>query len=231
MSTFLELQTAVQDQVIDLPPKVQSAVPRLINDAIRSAQRRYNFIAMEGTQLYTTAEGQFTLGTVANFKEYRDQGPYIFKQLSKAQKLTTATSADIQLYGEQSQKRQPKFISTSLDPNTDITTFLIFPYPDTLSDWSGGNYIIVIPYYGYTVRLVNIGDTNWFTNNMDDYIITKAVGEAFGLDWDNDNMAIWLQRAEEKFKEVKKADKTKRIAGVNELAILWQGGKTPPVRV
>lgn len=230
MATFLELQTNVQAFVIDLPPTVTAAVPRLVNDAIRSVQRKYNFKEMEQLVVFPTVANTITLGNITNFKEYRDQGPYVYNNTTRARKLTTTTGPDAHMAIFQTQPGRPELISFGISGTTTTYTFSIYPYPDTNSDFADGNYQIVIPYYGFTASLVNSSDTNWFTNNMDDYIIEKAVGEAFGLDWDNDNMAIHLQRADEKFKEAKKADKTKRIAGVNELAVLWQGGRTPPVR-
>lgn len=231
MSTFLELQTAVQDLVIDLPPKVQSAIPRLINDAIKSVQKKYNFFSMSGKKLFTTSNNVFLLGTIDNFKEYRDQGPYLFKQHSKGVRLTTGDVINVQVAINQTEPGTPKYITEDISAATNVYSFNVLPYPDTNSDWDNGNYQIVIPYYAYTASLVNSNDTNWFTNNMDDYIIDKAVGEAFGLDWDYDAMAVWLQRADEKFKEAKKADKTSRIASVNELAVFWQGGRQAHVRV
>lgn len=229
--TFLELQTEVSEVVIDLTPAVRARVPRMVNNAIRSIQRKYNFRIMEMLATPTTVAGVTTLTTLTNFKEYRDLGPQIFHQLRKAEGITTATlqDKDRAINFNPVYPGKPSYISSAIDAN-DLATIYVAPYPDQLSDWGDGNYRIHIPYYAYTVDLVNDGDSNWFTNNADDYVVYKAAAEGFGKDWDYDAMALWLQRAEEKYKEVKLADKYSRLSGVTTLVPLWQGANTPPVR-
>lgn len=232
MTTFLELRTDVQVLVIDLPPAVLAAVPRLVNEAIRSMQRGYNFRAMEVVTPFTTATGVLQLGTIANFKEYRDKGPYILRQYTRGRKLLTAIDSDVDqaVLASTSLPQPPEFVINTVNQSTGAWTFSIAPYPDINSDWPDGNYRIVIPSYNYTAPLVNDGDSNWFTNNANDFIVYKATAEAFGRDWDYDSMALWLQRADEKLKEIKKADKTNRLSSVDALVPMWRGANQPQVR-
>lgn len=232
MATFLEMKTDVTALVIDAPTSVVTAIPTLINEAIRSMQREYNYRAMEQSTLFTTAEGVTTLGTIANFKEYRDKGPYLLKHISKARKLITALGPDVDqaVLSSVDFPDAPEFIMNSVNLTTGAWTFILAPYPDVNSDWDDGNYRIIIPSYIYTADLSADGDTNWFTINARDYIVYKATGEAFGRNWDYDSMAIWLQRASEKLKEIRKADKLNRVSSVDALVPMHRGANQPQVR-
>lgn len=231
MSTFANIQTSVRQLVIDLPPTVQQSIPRLVNNAIRSIQRKYNFTAMEGEdQIITTPGPPFSTRNIARFKEYQDKGPFLYRSQSKGSKLAVGLFSEINTVLQTTQVDSPQFLISSLDGSTNIMTFYVIPYTDSNSDFDDGNYRIIIPYYSYTADLVNDDDTNWFTNNADDYIIYKAVGEAFGLDWDYNSMALWLQRAEEKFKEVKLADKYRRLGAIDTLVPNWEGANQPQDR-
>lgn len=232
MSTFLAIKTDVAQLIIDLPANVQSAVGTLVNGAIRSMQRGYNYRAMEASNTFVTAEGSLALGTIANFKEYRDKGPYMLRQLSRSKKILTALSTDVDMavLSNVDFPLEPEFVINSVNQSTGVWTFTLAPYPDTNSDWDDGNYRIIIPSYVYTSDLVNDGDHNWFTDNAADYITYKAVAEGFARDWDYDSMAIWLQRASEKFKEVRKADMSSRLSSVDSLVPMWRGANQPQVR-
>lgn len=232
--TFLDLRNDVTALVIDLPPTVAAAVPRLVNNAIRSIQRKYNFRVMETFIQFTTTPSQPLIATISNFKEFMDRGPYLFHQFRKGEFLVNSTIPDHDSALSTltiTTPAKPRFISSLINSSTGVATFYLVPYPDQNSDWSDGNYQVKFQYYSYSPDLVADEDTNWFTTNADDYIIYKAVGEGFGLDWDYDAMALWLQRAEEKFKEVKLADKYSRLAGVDTFVPFWEGANSPKVRV
>jgi len=232
--TYSDLQTRVTRRVIDLPPAVQAEVPDLINDAIFALQREYNFRVMEASVTYVTAPGITTLGSISTplFKEYRDKGPYLLKNLTKSIKLLTALDTDVNMavLNTATEPDQPEFVLNTVDPNTGQYNFFVAPFPDTASDWPNGNYRIVLPYYQYIPNLVNPSDTNWFVLYAREYIVNKATAEAFGLDWDYDSMALWLQRAKEKKNEVIKADKMSRLASVDTLVPMWRGALQPQVR-
>ena len=233
MTTFLDIQNRVQDRVIDLPPKVLADIPNLINEAIRSAQRRYNFRAMEGSVVLVTTAGSLTPtpNTIANFKEYKDRGPYMLNYLSKARPeiVTDSDTAALAALADPLNPGEPLMLLNELDDQSSVWTFSVYPYPDANSDWADGNYRIVVPYYYFTPKLVNATDTNWFVENMDDYIYREATAQAFGLDWDYESKAVWLQEAENKFREAKNADKTNRLGGVDALVPQWEGANKPRI--
>lgn len=234
MATYLELQTRVSERVIDLPPTVVNRVPILVNQAIRSLQRRYNYRAMEGSVVFITTHLSLTPtpNTILNFKEYRDKGPYRLDYLTKARRFITASQpdADLALLSNIDLPLEPQFLISAVDHTTGATTFSLSPYPDDNSDWPDTAYRIVVPYYAYSANLVNAGDQNWFTNFADDYIELQAASEAFGLDWDYQSMALLAQQADTKRKEVEKADKTSRLASVDTFVPMWRGANQPQVR-
>lgn len=231
--TFQDLQNRVNTRVIDLPPAVQSEVPTLINEAIRTAQRKYNFRVMEASVSMVTVFNSLvpTNNTLSVFKEYRDQGPYLQRYLIKAKRFITASGPDAALavLADINNPKEPEFLINSVD-QTGLYTFTLSPYPDVNSDWPDGAYRIIVPYYAYTPKLVNASDTNWFVDNMDDFIIREATGQAFALDWDYNSMTLWLQQAEVKRMEAVKADKMSRLGGVDELVPMWSGANQPRVR-
>lgn len=231
--TFLDLQNRVKERVIDLPPTVQANIPLLVNEAILSAQRKYNFRSMEGSQLMVSTVGSLTPtnNVIPNFKEYFDKGPYTMRFLVKAHRYVTATGPDAALaaLADINNPSEPRYLINSVDINGNYS-FTLAPYPDNLSDWPDGNYRIVVPYYAFTSTLVNDSDANWFTNFMYDYIYREATGHAFGLDWDYQSMAVWLQQADVKYQEAVKADKKSRLASVDALVPMWQGANQPQVR-
>lgn len=232
MSTFAAIKTDVSQLIIDLPANVQSAVGTLVNGAVRSMQRVYNYRAMEVSTPFITTVGSLALGSIPNFKEYRDKGPYLLRQLSRSHKLLTALDTDVDqaVLSNADLPMEPEFILNSVNVATGTWTFTLAPYPDDLSDWDDGNYRIIIPSYVYTSDLVADADQNWFTNNASDFITYKATAEGFARDWDYDSMAIWLQRASDKLKEIKKADMTNRISSVDTLVPMWRGANQPQVR-
>lgn len=232
--TFIDLQNRVKERVIDLPATVLAQVPALINEAIRSAQRKYNFRAMESSVSMVTAVGSLipTPNTIANFKEYKDKGPYLLKYFTKAKRYMTASGPDaaLSVLNDINNPDIPQYLINSVDVNSSVYSFTIAPYPDNISDWPDGNYRIIVPVYLYTPKLVADGDTNWFVDNMDDYIMRQASGHAFGLNWDYNSMAVWLQQAEVFYKEAKNADKMNRLSSVDTFVPFWQGANQPQVR-
>lgn len=225
--TFLEIKNQVLQNVIDLPPTVAASVPKLINDAIRTAERRYSFKYMEAIVSYVTSPGVLALGTLTRFKEFRERGAVLFHQLRKAETLRlTPTNGEPEkdTLLNTSYPKKPQFIKVYLLDAVNTISLNNSPYPDALSDWSDGNYRITVFYNQYSAVAVNDGDTNWLINNADDYIILKATAEAFKKDWDYNSAAIWVQDAENKFNEIKLADKRQRVAGIADVLVPhWQG--------
>lgn len=227
--TFLDIKNQVLANVIDLPPAVSAAVPGLINTAIRSAERRYNFKYMEKKQLFITSPYVQALSpSIARFKEYRDRGPYLTQQYAPARRIFTANdSGDIDqvvtmnttLPGD-----MPRWMTNTVDDSGNFI-FSVWPFPDNLSDWSDGNYRVNIPYNVYSPTFAADADTNWLINFADDYIAFRATAEAFMKDWDYNSLALWKQQDQDKFNEVKQADKKLRLSGIDTWTPHWEGAE------
>ncbi len=235
MPTFQTLQDRVTRRVIDLPTSVTAEVPDLINKAMRKLQTLHNFKVMETetAQLTTTiATRPLSAAVPANFKEFRGL-PYLVKNDGETLDLLLAAhrSAALDLFSlnDPNDKGEPKLL---LDPeptdDTGARTLEVFPFPDGLSDWSGGEYRIVVPHWRYVAVLSAGTAENWFTTNAEWYLTFQATAEAFYLDWDEARGQLWEARAGDfapdgravgEFKEVLKQDKLARLGSVRQLSL------------
>ncbi len=223
MATFLEIQTRVNRRVIDLPAAVTAEVPTLVNEASKRLQRRHNFKCMEAaTAVLTTTVNTRTLSTVAvpaDFKEFRGS-PYLTDNSGRfIEVLTAANKNAVQRefsVDDPFDVGEPRVLLDGL-PSDELNTrnWAIYPFADGLSDWSDGEYRITIPYWQYFAVLVNDADTNWFTIEAEEYLVNQAASIAFGLDWDEQRMAIYAQLAATEERDVKSTDKKFRLAGVD----------------
>lgn len=222
MATFAGLKAEVLTNIIDLPPAVSANVGTYINRAIKSAERRYNFKYMEAETILTTAVGVLALGSLSSFKEWRDRGPYGLQQFAPAFELAISDNTREQRKTftlNTAYPDRPRYIRQSGMDSANNITLEITPYPDGNSDWSDGNYQIVLPYYAYSTALSGTTDFNWLTVNAEEYIIERATAYGFQADWDVQNSALWEQWAKNKFDEVKLTDKKMRLSGLNEFVV------------
>lgn len=235
MSTFQTIQDRVTRRVIDLPVAVTAEVPDLINKALRTLQESHNFKVMETetAQLTTTvATRPLSAAVPANFKEFRGL-PYLVKNDGSTLDLllaaNRAAALDVFPLNDPNDTGEPKLL---LDPeptdDTGARTWEVFPFPDGLSDFSGGEYRVVVPYWRYVAALNNGADANWFTSNAEWYLTFQATAEAFYLDWDESRGQLWEARAGGfapdgrvvgEFSRVLKQDKLARLGGVRQLAV------------
>lgn len=223
MASYSDIQTRIQRRVIDLPSAVTAEVPTLINEAMKRIQRRHNFKVMEAeTAVLTTTIATRTLSTAAvpsDFKEYRGS-PYLTTNTGRFIELLTAANKNaVQRefsVSDPDDIGQPRVLLDGLPSDDDNTrNWAIYPYPDGQSDWSDGEYRVTIPYWKYVPALAADADSNWFTVEAEEYLIQEATSRAFGLDWDEERMAVYAQQAAVEEKDVKNTDKKMRLAGVN----------------
>lgn len=221
--TYLDIQTEVRQNIIDLPTTVTNRVPSLINRAMKEMQQRHNFQVMASTlQLNTTLDTR-TLGSLpADFKEWnKGAGGQAF-WLSDAgawTKVTFASQTAARLAFDEVLDSGSPVILVQSDPS-DIAggaTLSVYPLPDGNSDYSDGEYRLYIPYWKYLAALSANGDTNWFTVNADEYLIHQATAYGFLADWDEERFGIWRQIAEEKYDKAVKADKRFAVSGLDTL--------------
>lgn len=218
--TYLDLQTEIRQNIIDLPTTVTNRVPTLVKRAITALQNRHNFKVMETEQEYITTVSTRSIGAQpTNFKEWRLFPSHLENEGGWQKMYLTQNISEIrQAKIEEDDLGFPIFLIPS--DATDINgsaTMDVYPLPDGNSDYNDGEYRIFVPYIKYLPDLSANDDSNWFTVNASEYIINYATGLGFLADWDEAHSAVWMQLAENKFKEVVQRDKVLRLSHVTEL--------------
>jgi len=229
MATFGEIQTRVQQIIIDLPTAVTAQVPTLIRGSLRRLQRAHDFKVCEAlSSVYTTTLETRVLAAVpSNFHKFRGLPQLIdangvvremgiFPDRGAAEREFSslaggeATASDI--------SGTPRFLLRS-EPTDELgaTNFEVYPLPTDNSLYTDGNWRIRIPYWKFLTELSGNSDTNWFTINADDFLAWDAAADGFFLDWDEQRALIWKQNASAKFKEAVDLDKKMRVSGLNVL--------------
>lgn len=230
MATFGELQTRVQEIIIDLPTAVTAQVPTLIRGSLRRLQLLHDFKVCEAlSSVYTTTlETRVLAATPSDFNKFRGL-PQLIDANGKVRELGIfpdrgaaerefgslaggeATASDL--------TGPPRFLLRS-EPTNELgaTNLEVYPLPTNTSLYANGNWRIRVPYWKFLTELSGNSDTNWFTVNAADYLAWDAAADGFFLDWDEQHALIWKQNAQSRFKEIVDMDKKMRVAGMNVIA-------------
>lgn len=212
MPTFSELKTEVTTLLIDAPDAVRSLVGTYVNRAMRTIQTDYNFKVMESEKAFTTTTltrelGSFVAGD--RVKEFRDF-PYLRRFDGQVKRLFWLPGREDALLtysystDDLSDKGEPRDLWLVVADDNETRTVEVGPLPDvSQSDWSDGEYRIIIPYYRYLPGLVNDIDENWFTTFGEEALIFMATGFGFMADWDEERATGWFQLATTKIRELK----------------------------
>ena len=211
--TYSTLQTRVQTRVIDLPSAVLAEVPTLINDAIHFLSAAHNFKVMEAEVDYNTTSSTTThvLGVIpSDWKEQRGEAYYrsnvgwtkellwqpnrqmVYRRWAPFDPNQIGPPRDL-LLGEASNVDVPT--TPNPDPDMVALNIEVYPFSDSQSDYSDGQYRIKVPYWRYLPDLSAGTDHNWFTDWCDRFIIDYATADAFGLDWDEQREGVWRIKA------------------------------------
>lgn len=231
MANFGTLCTRVRQNIIDLPETVTNRVPELVNQAIRELAGRHNFKCMEyKTAVLTTTLHTRKLADVpADFKEYRDS-PYLITAMGHVFDLGIAADekAAMREWGtmdggeaeEELLDGEPRVIVQTEPVDDDNTTaWHVYPLPDGRSDYSDGEYRLVVPYWRFLPDLSSLGEANWFTTYAELWIEYQATSAGFFLDWDEERGTLWKQRAAEQFLNVKNLDKRQRLSQTDNIPV------------
>ena len=228
MATFLEIKTRVQTRLIDLPTAVSAEVPSLVNKAMLEIQKKHNFQVMKARSNYTTTIAVRILGAIpSDYKEFRSKPWYLTEDNGERKTIVPAKKIeDIEYFWTELDDGWPDVLVEGLPSNVaNARNFEIYPLPDGNSDYNDGEYRIRVPYWKFLPDLVADGDINWFTVYAEDYLINMATAEGFAIDWDEDRMALWTQKAAVKEKEAIKHDKVQQLAGIDILVPHHRGAR------
>lgn len=223
---FGELKTEVLTHVIDTPTSITTLVPTFVKRAVRKIQQKHNFKVMEAKATFTTSPLQRILGTRPSDWKAPRGNPYFVEFFGslKDMQWVASDSDGIARWGNNSQYDYgfPQAIFEDDLPSE----FQVFPYPDALSDYADGNYRITVPYWKYLGQLISDGDTNWFTDNADEWIVYQAVADAFYTNQDIQHAQIWSNRAKTEYADILLLDKDRRLAETNTL-VAHPGARRP----
>lgn len=215
--TFATIKTEVLGNIIDTPTFVSGNVGAYVNRAMKKLMQKHNFKVMEAEEAYTTTAGTRILGMrPSDWKQPRGR-PYYIDAFGSPRQFHWVS--------EKSQAIFSTGDSTTFDTGSprylyedDLPQELnVFPYPDGLSDYSDGEYRITVPYWKYLGELISDGDTNWFTDNAEQWLIFRATADAFYADHDEARAQLWESRAALEYRDVLVLDKTRRLAEVDTL--------------
>lgn len=218
MGTFATIKTKVSRRLIDAPASVTAEVGDLVNEAMRQLQVKHNFKVMEASlSATTTLQTRVLTSEPADFKEWRGR-PYLLSNEARATRLYWGSSREALLrrYDDDTEG-EPKHLL-----HNESSQIEVWPYSDGGSDYVDGEYRVRVPYWKFLAELSADGDTNWFTTNAEDWLVAKATADGFSIDWDEERMAIWEQRAAAEYAEVVIRDKRLILSGMESLPI-WPG--------
>lgn len=234
MATFAELQTRVQEIIIDLPTPVLNRVPTLVNEAVRKLQTLHDFKVCEAlSSVFTTTLDTRVLGAVpADFVKFRGR-PHMITNQGRVIEIGVASDRPA-VEREFGSTAGGEFVAGTLrgrprvllqSENTDeagASNFEVYPLPDGLSLYTtapAGEYRIRVPYWKFLTVLSGSGDQNWFTNNAEEWIVHKAASRGFVLDWDEAKAAVQQGLAQNEWVEIKRRDKLMRVGALRELRV------------
>jgi len=206
---FGQLKSAVQADVIDVPTALVAEVGNLVNRAIRVAQELHNFKCMEATSEYVTVPSTRSLTTLpTNWKASRGL-PWTRDDDGTTNEIGWLTD-DLDAVR-----------SFSIDPDVDIgapayllettSSLDLYPFSDSMSDWTDGEYRINVPYWAYLNELSDDSDSNWFTQNAEWFIIWQAASDAIDFNVWAERVQNRQQKAAAELARVIKVDKQNRI--------------------
>lgn len=212
MATLQGLRSEVEVWLRDLPADTATAIPQLINEAIRELQRKHNFRCMEALASFVTTFQSNALGVISDYKEPRAK-PYWVDYDDSTNSMDWQPSLDflIQRYQNDS-TGAPAYVFVSGMDAVGAATMQVYPKADGISQWPDKEYRLFLPYWKYLPALVVGTDTNWFTVFAEKYIRLHAVGWGTLLNIDEARGATYLRAAEGEASRLISADKRERVA-------------------
>ena len=207
-----ELQTHVENYVLDITPGITSLIPIWLNEAVRKAATRHNFQFMKAEAAAETSEGERQLlARPARWKERRAR-PWLLRQDGSVREIEWAPTQSemIRMYGQAAPAEgsqnpiddgRPRYLLEELSHIT------VFPFPDNKADWDDGNYRVYIPYWELPASMESNSDTNYIAQHAPFYLIYSAASSGFFYNRDEERGNMYMQKAEREFRQLRTEDK------------------------
>ncbi len=209
---FGELKTEVLTHVIDTPTSITTLVPTFVQRAVRKLQQKHNFKVMEARVQFTTTPLQRVLGARPTDWKAPRGNPYFVEFFGSLKDMQWVANDSDGLYRWGSNPTYDYGHPQAIFEDDLPGEFQVFPYPDSLSDYTDGNYRVTVPYWKYVARLIADSDSNWFTDNADEWIVSQAVSDAFYTNQDVTHAQVWSGRAKTQYADILLLDKDRRLA-------------------
>lgn len=227
MATLTQLRTRITELVYDAPAYVTSAVvDRWINRAIKKLQEHRNYRVMRAVKsANTTLATRLLTAKPADWKEPSQDRPFYRRQLGDVVFMDwSGGEEDVRkefTYNEAADKGAPRWLHMGTPSDVAGTQSIeIYPFPDGASDWTSapvGEYRVEIPYWKYLPDLVTDGESNWFTNNAEDYIEFFGQWRAFRATWDETRTRAVQALMRDEEKDVWRKNVMEELAGMRAL--------------
>ena len=211
MRSFSELQESVRRRIVDVTDGIEAEIPSLVNAAIQDAQRRNNFNAMRASRDYLLSDGQAGVARPERIKQLRG-APIVA--------YDTDTNYEMRVLDFNEFTTQETGIYNPGPPRYLIITdgdraaeWIVHPTPDGQGRFTDDAYRVRIFFWRYFAPLTGAADTNWLTDNADEYIIAEATARAFLMNWEEERAAVSRQEADRKLATVVKEDRRAIASG------------------
>lgn len=208
---FSQIQDYVKFYILDDPQGVLDRVDTWINQAMRQAEDRHNFLHMHASADFVTSAGVRKLGDLPErFKRIRGH-PYRTRDDGGTLEIdaTYSRSDIIRRFNNDSDNDRGNPLMLFINRETDDIE--VFPYPDDNSDYGDGNYRITVPYWEYTADLVSTSDTNWWTDNFPFSLIHQATADGLLALREPETASTHIQLASSEFRRAVKRDSREQL--------------------
>lgn len=203
----------VQSYMIDVPSTVTDAlINAWINEGLRKAEVRHNFRYMAQTHEATTVIATRKLDDKPALWKEAGAFPWYLRDDGADRQILFAPSLSEMLgqydATDTDDKGAPEFV---LETESELH---VYPFPDGLSDWTGGEYRVRVPYWSYTAELDADDDDETdhpFLGLAPWYAIWYAIYEGLTLVRDEARAVGYLQKAEAELMLAMRRDKASRL--------------------
>jgi hypothetical protein len=215
MPTLQELEADVRATTEDLATEIDALVAAFIRQAQREAEDRHTFLAMEAVATFVTVIGQ---------RKLADKPSAWVRKLDRAAWLHGQSGALVPIEWAASRGQMHALYGASPDVNwygspkhlLELGSELwVYPLPDDKNpvgtSWSLGTYQVTVLYGARLATLSAPTDTNWFSENLSDYLVSRAASEALTRQRDFDAATVEGQKARAYLSRAVRRDKRARF--------------------